>query len=734
VRIGTRPTSIEIDGRRIELSRTEDGVACVRADDALGLAAGTGFFHAHDRMLQMALVRLIGQGRLAECLRADDETVAIDTFMHGMAMRDDAEADAARLSEPSLALSTAYAAGVNAYFARRERPLELWLVGHRPEPWRVADTLLTVKLMSYAGLAQSQQDLEKLIIEAVRAGVDLERLRALFAPHLDGMSDTIVGAIRAAAVPSEPLLGPLWRAAPRLVGSNAWVVAGRRTASGTPILSCDPHLECNRLPGLWYEVALEAAGESWLGVSMPGLPGLVLGRNRRLAWSFTYGFMDQVDYFVEEVKDGKVRRGERWEPLVRRTATVRRKSKPPLERVFFESDHGTLEVDPALGRVDDGLHLCRAWAGRTNGAAPSLEGILALQRVTTVEEAQRVIRGVGISSNWLFADAEGHIGYQQAGRAPRRAHSGLHPVLGWDPASAWRGFVSPEELATALDPDEGFIASANDDVDRPGCRTINACQGSDRLDRIRELVGGAERLDPDAMERIQGDVYSAKAARYLALLAPLLPAGPGADLLRAWDCRYDVESRAAPLFERIQRSILEEVFGRGLLGEALWRDGVMAETCLWADYFHLFDDALLGDDPRWFGERGRDAVFREAARAVLEAAGPGPYPTWGEYHPITMKNLLLGGQLPGFLGFDRGPFGLPGSNSTIVQGALFRAYGRDTSFAPSWRFITDLGSTEARTVLAGGPSARRFSRHYATDVERWLGHRYKRLRLLAAKP
>jgi penicillin amidase len=98
-----------------------------------------------------------------------------------------------------------------------------------------------------------------------------------------------------------------------------------------------------------------------------------------------------------------------------------------------------------------------------------------------------------------------------------------------------------------------------------------------------------------------------------------------------------------------------------------------------------------------------------------------------------MKNLLLGGQLPGFLGFDRGPFGLPGSNSTIVQGALFRAYGRDTSFAPSWRFITDLGTDEARTVLAGGPSARRFSRFYATDVERWLSHRYKRLRLLAVE-
>ena len=734
MRISGRHRSIDINGARVELSRTPDGVVRLRADDDLGLARGLGLAHAHDRMVQMMLVRLAGQGRLSECLISDDDTLAIDVFMREMGLRREAEKEVGRLGADARLLAEAYAEGVNFYLAHTRRPPEFILVRYRPEPWTIADTLLTVNIMSYVGLAQSQQDMEKYLIQALRAGVPAAKLKQLMAPHLDGLDDAMVEKLGELCF-VQPLLPEAVRwltAMPSIKASNNWAVAGSRTSSGTPFQCNDPHLECNRLPAVWYETVMETGGDYRLGATMPGIPGLVMGRTHNLSFGFTYGFMDMVDYFLEECRDGACRRGDDYRPLDIRSETILRKGADPITIRIRENDLGVLESDVFEAELGDGYYLTRAWSAHRQGAARSLDALARLPLARNVLEAQHVAREVTISCNWLLADRKGNIGYQQSGLLPDRRHSGLHPVPAWDEDWHWRGMVPSDRLHSVLNPPEGFLATANDDHNPPaGPLVVNLPMGAYRADRIRALLSECSTCTLDDMERIQNDLYSLQAERFMAILRPLLPSTFAGRMLGHWDLRYDTTSRGATLFETVYHALLREVFGRGLFGDAAW-DATVGSTAILADYYHLFDDILLGDDPSWFGMEGRERLFSRVLADVLTEVDLDAIARWGRRQQMVMKNIFFEGRLPAWLGFDHGPVELPGNRATIVQGGLFTSHDRQTTFTPSWRFITDLGDDSARTVLAGGPSGSRFSRWYKTDIKRWLGGRYKTLEILSS--
>jgi penicillin amidase len=731
MKIGATPREVAIAGRRPRLGRTTGGVIEIHGRDDLELAAGLGFAHVHDRLVQMELVRLIAQGRLCECLADEPANLEIDVFMRRLGLAHDADADAARLTPEAHALAEAYCHGVNAALRALRRPLELVLVGHRPEPWSARDVLLTVQVMSYVGLAQSQQDLEKLLAQALHAGVDAARLRELFAPHLDGVDAELLELLGRVRI-EEGLLPPSVRflsGLPRLVASNNWALGPSRSASGAALQCNDPHLEVNRLPSIWYEMVGHLPdGDYRLGITMPGLPSLAMGRTRALSFGFTYGFMDTSDFFVEEVRGGRTREAGGWADLVRRTERVRRKKAEVRDVAVFETARGVLESAPGADTVEDGLYLSRAWANRITGAAPTLDALTRLLRARTVAEGAEAARDVTVSCNWLLADRDGQIAYQQSGPLPRRSHSGLHPVPAWRADLQWQGLHATRELSGAGDPGDGVLVTANDDQDRPGRpRAITVSMGPYRADRVKALLAQRERHTLEQAVAIQRDLYSLQAERFMAVLRPLLPGSPAAAVLRDWDLRYDAGSRGATLFEECYAVLLREVFGRGLLGEEAW-DHLLRETLVLTDYFHVFDRVLLEGGPEWFGGHGREALLRRVLGQVLEGRSAEGVRAWGEGRRVNMANVFFQGRLPRWLGYDHGPIPLEGGRATVAQGGLFRAHGRTTTFAPSWRYGTDLGRDEALTVLAGGPSGRRWSRLYLTDVADWLAGRYKTLR------
>ncbi len=709
-----------------ELRRTAEGVMRIKAADDVGLARGLGFAHAHDRLVAMVLLRLVAQGRLAECLQANDDTVAIDTFMRELGLRRTAADEVPRLCDPARALLDAYCSGVNEYLETYRRPPALVAVGCRPEPWAIEDCLAIVKVMGYVGLAQTQADLERFIVQAVAAGVSRPKLRALFHPHLDALDDALASLLAKVKL-YQPLVPPEVRFAgvlPKLTGSNNWAVARTRSATGTALQCNDPHLEVNRLPPIWYEFVGHLPDDYRAGISLPGLPGLVMGRTKRLSAGFTYGFMDMVDFFVEEIRDGKARRGDAWVDLDVHEEIVTRKGGEPVRLEVRETVHGVLEADPTRP-LEDGFYLARAWSGHRRGAAESMNAMYEILQARGVEDGMKAVRGIGISSNWLLADRDGRIAYQQGGIMPRRKGSGLLPLPGWDPDNDWTGFVDPAELVHDLDPPSGVLATANENRNRPGFPAgINASMSSYRVERILGLLGDREDLGIADMKAIQVDLYSLQAERFLEMLAPVLPDTPEAARLRQWDRRYDVDSRGAVVFEHVYAALLREVFGRNLFGEQLW-DHLERQTSLLADYHAFFDAVLFGEDPLWFGP-SKPALLR---RVVADALAHAPRGRWGDDRKIVMNNVLLAGKLPRFTGVDYGPIELPGGRATIVQGQIFRAHGRLTTFAPSWRYVTDLGRDAIYTALPGGPAGSRLSTHYLTDLPRWQAFDYKRTAL-----
>ncbi len=731
-RIGTEPRAFEAGGRAFTLRRDGHGVMHAAAADDLGLAAGWGFAHAHDRALQMLLVRVVGQGRLCELLDDSPDSLSVDLFMRRNLFAAASAEEAATLSGRAKALAEAYAAGVNARL-ERGRPWELRLLGVPAAPWTCADTLLTLRLMTFVGLAQAQGDAEVAILQALRAGVDRGKLSQLFRPHLDGLDGELLSAIR--ALRHVPALVPGLPPLPALRASNAVAVAGRLSSSGAALYASDPHLEVNRLPAIWYEVVGTLPdGDFRVGVTVPGVPGLVMGRTRSIAAGFTYGFADTIDLVIEEVREGRYRRGDAWHPLRERRETLRRKKGTPLEVAVLESDAGPLDLPDGATRADDGFWVARAWTCRRAGGAASLEAILDLWAARDVEAACEAASRIALSASWLVSGKDGRIAAQQSGLLPRRRReTGLLPLRGWERSDPWDGTLPPSALARVLDPPGGLLVTANDGG-HEGWKPvgITLCMGSDRADRLRELAAErrsvGHRLGVSDLGAWQSDLVSGQARRLLSALDPYLPDLPAVRALRSWDRRYEAVSTGAVLFERLWTALGEELFGKGLFGLEAWR-ALRDTTLVVPFFFRHFDDVLVREEAaEWFGEEGKEILVARVAREALGGIDPEAVTPWGASRRVFLRHLLFGGRLPTFLGFDRGPVEVVGGRATVVQGQVLSLAGRESSFCPSWRFVTDLATDVSETALAGGPSDRRFSRWYATDVPSWLAFERKTLK------
>ncbi len=704
------------------MSRDEHGTVHVRTerpDDLDGAIWAMGYAHAMDRGLQICIMRILGEGRASECLDSSDAMLEVDRFFRRMDWRGRTAPELAKLDERSRRLLDSYCEGVNARLLAK-RPWELALVGYRPEPWTPANVIMLSRMIGYLTLAQSQAEIERLFVEMVQAGVDDARLLELFPCAASSgwcRADIEKVTLGDRIVPD----GARWGCAlPRMMASNNWVIAPGRSATGSAILANDPHLETNRLPNVWYLMALDLGGRGWaVGAGMPGVPGILVGRNRDLSWGATYTFMDSVDSWIERCRDGRHDRAGEWVGFASRTEVIRRKGKPDAVAVFHENGHGVLDGDPSK----EGYYLATRWAPG-DGGGRSVTSMIGLLSAGSVAEGMDLLGRLEVSFSWVLADTGGHIGFQMSGLMPRRRNgNGFAPLPGWDPENDWDGFVDPADLPRCMDPEEGFFVTANQDLNSHGvAKPIDMPMGDYRARRIAERLSAMDKVRVEDIQAIHSDTYSLQAAAFLEILKPLLPDGEAGRLLAGWDCRYDPGSRAASIFEDFYSEMRSEVFGKDGLGNEVV-DHLASETGIFVDFYANLDAVLLAGDSAWLAGRSRDDVWRAA---FGRAAGK-PATTWGERNRITLANIFFGGKLPGFLGFDRGPFPLQGGRATPHQGQIYRSAGRVTSFAPSLRLIADMGADHVLASLAGGPADRRFSRWYASGIEGWRAGRYDRL-------
>lgn len=718
--------------RPVRILRDERGIPHIQADSWQEGVYGLGYMHALDRGTQIVFSRTIAAGRSTELLADQPDLWETDCFFRRMGLHLQLAEESERLDPAVRQAIDLYCEGVNEGLAGAGRSLPMWAAGFRVQPWDVPSVLLVGKLLSFGGLAVSQLQNERLLMELIHAGVSDEALRELFAPRLDHADLALLRRVHMANPLSKEAL-QLLTDLPRLAGSNAWAVAPGRSATGFALLASDPHLEVNRLPAIWYEVVVSWPEGYLMGASLPGCPLLAVARNRTLAWGVTYMKGDTIDFFVEDCRRGgatgwQYRRSSGWHDFRLRVERVGGKGAPATELLVWENDQGTLQEDPA--RHGEGLHLSVAWSGRQWGAAEAMSTWLQLAQAEDVRQGMDVVRQCPQPTLcFVFADRHGHIGRQGCGRFPRRRcpDDGLVPAAAWDEKNHWSGWLPLDLLPSEYDPPAGFIATANEGWNPPaGPLLVTQILPGYRKRRIDQRLGELPVATLQDMQSLQYDVYSAQAEDLLPIFLPHLPAAMRQRLAN-WDRCYDAGSCEATLFHRLYIQVIVEMFGHEkAIG---WRR--ILYVCTRAGYSMMVlqaaDRLLKQESSRWLRGRNKGDLIRAAAARVARQADM----PWGEFNSFHFTDRFFGGYAVGrLLGFDSRAYPMPGCHATPFQGHVFKTAAREQTFAPSYHLVTDLGRDEVWTNLPGGPSESRFSKYYKSDLPLWETGTFKRLEVL----
>jgi len=695
------------------MKRELNGTVVIDASSEEEMYERLGIAHASDRGLQMLIMRILGKGRAAELLEGSDEMVEVDKFFRKLNWRN-CKDELKKFDKRTIELFDCYNKGVNSVLSKK-RPLECKLIGYFPEEWCTEDSVLLSRMTGFLTLAQSQGEMEMFLVQLIQKGISEEQLRELFPSILDGCDYELIKQVQfyTKIVPDE--VKWLLDVSP-MMASNNWAVSGSRTESGNPILCNDPHLETNRLPNIWYEVKCKVKSRYFLGFTMPGLPAMLVGRNNNLSWGATYTFMDATDFWIESCKDGKYLIDGQWNDFNKREEVIKRKKGDDVKITVYENDHGILDGDPFI----EGKYFTMGWTGSNTGAK-SVNTFVKLFHTDSVEEAQHLFKDVEVSFNWILADSKGNIGYQMSGLMPIRNNnwSGFYPIDGSVSDNSWKGFVNGQELPNIYNPKEGFFVTANQNLNEYGnVNPSNISMADFRAKRIQELLSKNNKASLEDMKAIQMDVCSKEAELLMKTFIPYLQNCENSKILKEWDFCYDLNSKGAYLFELILKKLYFEIFGAQNFGK---ESGAYLQenTGMFIGLYKNFSSIVLKDNSSWFKEN--KAIIIE--RIIKEVLKVKPV-KWGDHNQIVFRNLFFNGKLPGFLGFDPGPYGLVGGRATVHQGQVFTSRGRTTSFTPSIRFITDHSSMRIETSFAGGASANRFSKFYKNRIKDWLKGNY----------
>ncbi len=709
-----RKISLKAIKGEVTIHRNDFGVPVVQADNYQDMMYGLGWVHAYDRPLQLELTRLVAKGMASEHLPPSPELLKSDIYMRRYELWGFSVRQAERLDAVAEGELLDYCRGINDCL-KENRPPEFELLDYQPQDWTPADCIVMVKIITLVDMDETQAWMKRFIVQMVQNEVPLAKLKELFVHMTDEPSPEYMDILRRVKLP-EPF--KFSSSVPRMQSSSNWAVSGSLTRSGKAMLCGSPDLDSSRLPAIWQEVVLRAGDYYIVGFSMPGLMLPIVARTRHMAWSPTYGCMDIMDYFIEEVEGGKYRRGDQWLPFEVREEVIKVKDGDPVTVRFFENEHGVLEGEPK----EDGYYLCLAWSMRDAGAA-TVENYIQASRCTRVSDAMGFFSRLDFGDqNWVMADSEGNIGYAMSGICPIRPKgwSGLLPLPGWDETCDWMGYHDPGMNPRLYNPLENYIATANQEMNHLSDVVMQSLPMSgDRSSRIAELLEARDDHDIENMKAIQFDIYAKHAEQYMPLIRPLLPDTPNGNLLRDWNLVYEPDSLGASLFEEVYLELVRIVFGDDGMGRGVVRY-ILGETILFNLYYGHFDQVLVRKDSLWFEGKSRDDLFRLAIERGLNTLAV-PY---GITRRVLMKNIVYGDITPDY---NYGPIEIRGNRGTISQGQIFTTAGNLHTFSPTIRMITDFAEDKIHTTLAGGPCEKPASPWYTSGVQRWLDGTYDEL-------
>jgi len=660
----------------------EPHISAANQDDLL---FAQGYLTAQERMWQMDALRRRAAGDLCEIV--GPAALELDEESRRLRIRRIAEDAVITLPAADRAAFAAYARGVNAYIdSHRGRvPLEFTVLGYDPLPWSVVDTVL-IGLYMFRDLTTSYPD--DLLNARMLEGGDRTKVDFLF-------------PARTGREMPPGMLQPMGREAQP--GSNAWAIAGSHTASGKPLVSNDMHLEFS-IPGIWCLVHLQSPGLNVAGVSLPGVPGVIVGHNERIAWGVTNMHYDVQDLYIEKFDDRTGRYEFRGQVLQARQERelILVKNARPVEVPNWVTVHGPV-------RAEGKLRLALRWTAAEPGSFQF--PFLDVNRAHNWQEfVQAISRLPGPAQNFVYGDVDGNIGYHASGKLPiRKGFRGDVPVDGASGSFEWQGFIPFDQLPVSFNPPEGLIVTANQNpFPRDYPYAVNGIFAPQyRSKQIRDMLSGRNGLRPEDTLAVQKDVYSGF-SRYLAKAVVTAYDHRNAHrdladairLLRAWNGQMDKE-RPEPLI----MSLMYQHFRRAVADRASPGKGALYEIQIAPA---VLENLLRARPAGWFPDYD-DALLQNLADAVDEGKrmqGPDVKKwAYGAYLELTIAHPI-GHRLPLVAKyFDIGPVWMSGSTTSVKQ--TTRRLG------PSMRMNADLGDWDRSLMnLPIGQSGHVLSTHY----------------------
>jgi penicillin G amidase len=684
--LAPQQTAVQIKGikDRVVIGRDERGIPYVEAKNDEDLYFGQGYATAADRLWQMDLFRRTARGELAEVLTAGPNNFALeqDKLHRTYGFTQVAEAEFAQASPRTRAIMEAYARGVNAYAASldpKSMPPEFQILQYSFRPWTPVDSFVVVKIFFESLSDTWRLDIMRQALSVLPAEKRAELLPAISPIDVlvvgkDTQSKAMSAPLKAEAISPEALsklahnqavastaLDRIGFYAEALAASNNWVVSGKRTVSGKPLLANDPHLRATA-PSIWHMVHLSAPGVRVAGVTAAGLPGVILGHNDRIAWGFTNVGPDVQDLYVEKFDTENPKRYQTpsgWQDAVIRREEIK------VRKGFVSAEHDVVTHDVTVTRhgpiifEGDGKRYALRWTAldptKNNGDLQ-----YTLDRARNWKEFNAAVESfTAPTQNIVYADVDGHIGYHAAGVIPiRKSGDGSVPYDGSTDAGEWTSYIPISKLPTLYDPPSGIIVTANQRIvgtDYPYFLTHSWAQPY-RARRILDLLNEKPKLSIDDFRRVLGDVYSIAGVTFTRDVARTLKPTltPADEKLRAtveafekWDGQVTAESTVAPIVSQMRLAVRSKIL-RGALGPELVR------SYGWANFDTTLDRIIKEQPAAWLPKEFASyadlfrASYDDAIRNLTSSLGADQTKwTWGEHAKVRFPHPLGGAPLIG---------------------------------------------------------------------------------------
>ncbi|ARD47776.1 penicillin acylase family protein [Sporosarcina sp. P33] len=720
----------------VVVARDKNGVPHIHAASDEDLYRAQGYVQAQDRLFQMDLARRQASGRLAEVI--GEKAVDTDKLFRTFSLRSAAEASYDGYGEHAKKVLGWYAEGVNAFIeeAKSSKKLsyEFALLGYEPEEWTPVDSLTIGKYMAYdLGGRWQPQAFRHWAIHAFPE----EKMKDLFLTYPEN-AESIMTANKEHTVEVAgrflPELSP-----PEFNGSNNWVVSGKKTASGKPLLADDPHLGLST-PSIWYQMHLQSPKQNVEGVIFAGIPGIILGNNEDIAWGVTNVGPDVQDLYIEvphPSEKGLFRYDGQWEKAEIRNEAIQVKGGEEIPFEVIVTRHGPIISDVMYKKENPGASFSMQWTALE--PTLELEAIMEMNTSSDWNSFEKALEKFHTpAQNFVFASTDGTIAYKANGRIPIRKQGDAQLAVPGDSSEyGWKGYVPYDELPTIVNPEEGFIATANNEVadeNYPYHITKFWAQPY-RFERIVEVLREKDDFTVEDMMKLQMDQKNLYAAEFLDAMIDSVQkkdqSGEFRDtlnMLQQWD-QVDSQDSSAPLiFHKWMKQLQLDMF----------RDEMPADVYQLMPGKNQITDELLrkgynGEESVWLEEKaGIDQwvydSFANTMKNIANDFGDNQDKwTWGDYHQLTFPHPLASASplFEKLLNPKKQPIG--GSNIT-VQAAAFKDDG-SVNHGASWRFVADLADLSKTYHIVGpGQSGHMKSKWFHDQAEDWaLGNYHETL-------